>query len=170
MIYGDLLEKPIAKLNFLGEQYADGELKFSKKLEFDAEKKKRARYLTQLIFNDREFADAYLVLGDLLLEIGDKNLALRAYMRAKLLKHPNSKVITGRIDFVMQQLKFTRDFITKKNSEIRKFKKELEGAAEWRRDFEKTENELVNLAHFPSLTETQSKMNLKRFYPTGRAN
>lgn len=163
-----LLEKPIPKLNFLGEKYEDGELKHGKKLEFDTEKKKRARYLTQLIYNDREFADAYLVLGDLLKEIGDKNLALRAYMRAKLLKHPNREVIAGRIDSFIQQLKFTRGFIERQDSEIRKFRTELKAAADWMRDFEKTENEIVNLTHFPSLAETESKVNSKRFYPIAR--
>ncbi|MFK5923173.1 MAG: hypothetical protein QM496_13425 [Verrucomicrobiota bacterium] len=163
-----LLEKPIPKVNFLGEKYEDGQWNRTQKLKFDAEKQKRARYLTQLIFNDREFADAYLVLGDLLKEIGDKNLALRAYMRAKLLKHPNRKVVVARIDSVIQQFKLTKGARGKQDSEIIKFKKELEGAAEWRRDFEKAENELVNLTHFPSLAETESKMNSKRFYPIGK--
>jgi tetratricopeptide (TPR) repeat protein len=171
-------EKPTPELNFLGEKYTDTNLSYLNRNEFDAKRKERARYLTQLIFNDRDFADGYLVLGDLLWETGDINLALRAYIRAKLLGHPNDEQVINRIDAVIHHQRGTLfmkgkilDGIKKfRDAEIVRFKKEMAKAEEWRGAFEKTESEWVTLKYFPSLSETESKMKAQRFYPKEKSD
>ena len=66
---------PEIKTNFLGVPYEDGP-------EATAKIANR-EYLITLIKNDMNFADAYIVLGDVLFVEGDYQAALRAYYRAE---------------------------------------------------------------------------------------
>lgn len=61
----------------------------------------RRRLFDQLILllrNDRRFADGYFVLGDELVRLGDNNLAVYAYARAKALGHPAPVLLEQRLE------------------------------------------------------------------------
>ncbi|PCJ57984.1 MAG: hypothetical protein COA79_14530 [Planctomycetota bacterium] len=70
--------------NFLGIKYEDGYQKTA-----EAANKE---YVISLIKNDHQFADAYIVLGDILLYEKKYQLALRSYLRYQdLIKNSNGK-------------------------------------------------------------------------------
>lgn len=85
-----------AKNNFLGIPYADGYETVQKS---DLVNKD---YLLTLIKNDMNFTDVYFVLGDLYFAEKDMQLAIRAYSRAVVLKHPRSDLAKKRINEVIK--------------------------------------------------------------------
>ena len=87
----ELEADPIYKKNFLGIPYSDPAegIRVNKLV--------NKEYLMTLIKNDYQFADVYLVLGDVLLSEGDYELAVRSYYRASDLNHPREDVIEQKI-------------------------------------------------------------------------
>ena len=124
-----------------------------------------------LIHNDYKFADAYLVLGDLLMRKGDKHMAVRSYMRAHKLGHAQAEIIDNKIDEIHAHWASMPDgyrgFVYDKNKEElwNDFKKELEEVNRWTLEFEKEENKLVVENSFPSFEETLNKMSMEKVQP-----
>lgn len=80
-------EEPV---NFLNIPYAAGSAATAEAAVTNRE------FLETLIKADHRFTDALFVLGDVLLEAGDTELAYRAYERARMLDHPFSDRIRDR--------------------------------------------------------------------------
>ena len=100
--------------------------------------------MLELIVRDREFSDAYLVLGDELFRRGARNLAMWAWVRALHLGHPAVFELRRRIHFVIF---FTgagggRD-ADPVESAIRGISMRLDEAGGWLRRFEEVESRLV---------------------------
>ncbi len=80
--------------NFLGIPYSDPAESIR------VNKVVSKEYLMTLIKNDYQFADVYLVLGDVFLSERDYQLAIRCYYRALRLDHPREDVCYLRINEV----------------------------------------------------------------------
>jgi len=166
--YSKALKKGVApEVNFLGEKYSTVEISHAKEMKLSPKRKQRAIYLKKMIHNDKDFADGYLVLGDFLWEAGDLNLALRAYIKASMLDHPNMKELNRRIDGVTKYLSRIQKGSAKevRNREINKFKEELKKVEAWHAEFKEVEAAEVVKGNFPSLAESEAAMTVKRFYP-----
>ena len=162
-------------VNFLGENYAALNLKWPSRRRVDDKIKQRAQYLSKLIKNDRHFSDGYLVMGDLFWQLCDLNLAMRCYQHAQHLKHPNSKVLTQRIDAIIyhwdakpytpsqQVSNLTRHRARQK--EI--FLAELKNTGQWLHDFHAAEAKLVQEGKTPTFDQTSARTQTKRFRPKG---
>jgi len=126
-----------------------------------------------LIHNDYKFADAYIVLGDLLMRKGDKHMAVRSFMRAKQLGHAQVDIIDEKINEIHSHWEGVnpgyRGFVYDKNEDQlwSDFKIELEQVCRWVEAFEKEENALVAEGRFPSFDDTLQQMSMKKVQPTG---
>lgn len=74
---GKTKQSDIIEKNFLGIRYDAGPEATAKAA--------NEEYVVTLIKNDYQFADAYIVLGDILFNKGDYQLDLRAYLRVSSL-------------------------------------------------------------------------------------
>lgn len=105
-------------------------------------------YILTLIKADRTFADALVVLGDILYTENEHQLAIRAYHRAKYLHHPAPDAINRRIDLIyrrwQEQVK-TRDghIVEPARMVSLGLTAEFLNAKQWVASFEKTEAELI---------------------------
>ena len=188
----ELREEDSEILNFLGMKYLEDEdiYKYDKNFIFDDSMKMIRRGLIEisndevnmmlervrlLIHNDYKFADAYVVLGDLLMRRGDKHMAVRSFMRAKQLGHNQTDIIDERINEIHEHWADIQSgydgFVYDKNKEElwSDFKIELEKVNGWSEAFEKEESKLVAEGSFPSFEETLSKMSMKKIEPVGTA-
>jgi len=126
-----------------------------------------------LIHNDYKFADAYVVLGDLLMRGGDKHMAVRSFMRAKQLGHKQVEIIDDRINEIHEHWADVepgyKGFVYDKNKEElwSDFKVELEKVNSWSEAFEKEESKLVAEGSFPSFEETLNGMSMMKIEPAG---
>ena len=161
--------------NFLGEPYKKGDGKFDvyPGSKMSEENKERANYLVKLILNDREFADAYVVFGDVLLKSGELHLAMRAYQRAQHLDHPNKNEVQRRIDAVLFHWKGGLYDVTKLStvekgriSQKNAFSAESQYIDKWHASFDAAEAALVKKGEFPGFTQTISNMSKNKYYPT----
>jgi tetratricopeptide (TPR) repeat protein len=114
--------------------------------------------LDKLIIADREFSDAFLVFGDQLYSQGALQTALKSYLRALQLGHPNEKVIEGRI-------KLIRGYWSKKNASVLwpswmthlMVKLELNSHT-WLHDFQRAEGQLLRNNPNPSFEEVEKHL------------
>lgn len=106
--------------------------------------------LLKLIARDREFADAYLVLGDELFRRGVRNLSIWAWVRALHLGHPAVFHIRRRLDFAfyMAGAGGGRDS-DPVESAIRGISARLDEARSWLQRFDEVESRLVHEGRDP---------------------
>jgi tetratricopeptide (TPR) repeat protein len=136
------------------------------------------QHIVTLIKNDYSFADAYLVLGDILYTEGNHQLAMRAYFRAQSLGIPVSKgdINTDspkiakfknvaehayqRLEMLASEFKAQAGALTVVDSRgaFNQFSAELEGAENWLTSFHNTEAKLISEGVFPSFELTLKKM------------
>lgn len=158
----DLAKTPggVPTTNFLGEPYISNRSRYPSA----AESNQRLALLTKLIQNDRHFADGYLVLGDVLEDLGDLHLAMRAYQHAKHLKHPNPKVLRNRI---LKAARGRRALIPcmAASTARRQFKSALTKSNAWLKNFHQVEARQVRQGTFPSLNETKALQKMKAPFP-----
>ncbi|MCM8540685.1 MAG: tetratricopeptide repeat protein [Lentisphaeraceae bacterium] len=129
------------KTNFLGIPYNDSA---------HTAKVANKEYVITLIKNDYQFIDAYLVLGDILFEEKNYQLALRAYMRARTV---NEQEKFGDIGFkAYHKMTHTVNQIKKNKGKWQvidtlryrsQLEKEIENAELWLGEFQKTEKQLI---------------------------
>ncbi len=105
-------------------------------------------YIETLIKADRGFADAYVVLGDLLNVAGEKELAYRAYFRARDLGHPFSKLVKERArdiwnEWDRQAEKRPGYIVLSERRLYEQLRKEYRAAENWLNEFEETEANLI---------------------------
>ncbi|MFT4691163.1 MAG: glucose-6-phosphate 1-epimerase [Limisphaerales bacterium] len=93
-------EEPV---NFLNIPYSKGSAGTAESTVVDRE------FIKTLIKADRSFPDVYVVLGDVLFEDGELELAYRSYERASKLNHPFFNVIRSRQEAVMVEWKEVAD-------------------------------------------------------------
>ena len=167
-----LKEGQIPNKNFLGEDYNEIKFEYLRKLKVTKALKERYNNIKKLILNDHHFADAYLVLGDILWQTGSLNLALRSYIRAQLLEHPNKAQVNKRIDAIIHHWKSKpyREYIIKDIDKIRKqqidiFSKELDKARIWLNKFKALEEDLIDKKVKVDLSIVKKNMRIKPFYP-----
>ena len=161
--------KPVPEKNFLGEAYADFQPHPRPKKK-DQAMVRRGEFAMKLIRNDRHFADAYLVSGDLLWDYGDLNLALRAYFRAEELGHPNKKELTRRIDAIINHWKLGSvkepDRAALRMQQRAKFYAERKQVERWLAEFERAEEAALKSLRSPSFDQTRKRMRMKQYRPT----
>ena len=105
--------------------------------------------LIPLIRADRTFADGVFMLGDLL-RWRHLNLALWAYVRARKLGHPRPHVIEDRIDGIFKHWRETvarsgwgTKSVEDQGKALAAIEADLDRAADWLKQFEAVEAELV---------------------------
>ncbi len=137
------------KVNFLGIPYAKGPKAYRNN------KRISKKYIITLIKNDRHFADALFVLGDILFYELEYQLAIRAYYRAyQLNKHPYAtermKKAYNRLSRKLQEYprRITNSVVYTKGNTL--FKDESDKARRWVEAFEETEARLTNSHSRPS--------------------
>ena len=161
------------ELNFLGEKYSALNLEFPWAKKNKDEDDLRAKYLTKLIKNDRHFSDGYLVMGDLLLRLGDLHLAMRCYQHAQHLKHPNPDELEQRIDSIIYHWANKSysanynvpDLEKRRATQKKTFLAELEKTEQWLSSFHAAESLLVERGETPDFSLTAKENQTKRFSP-----
>ncbi|BDS06660.1 hypothetical protein NT6N_17000 [Oceaniferula spumae] len=174
----ELSGQPIPSVNFLGEDYSKIELRYFRKHKVTNERKSRATLLTKMIKNDRHFSDSYVVMGDLLLENADLNLALRCYLHALHLEHPNKTILSQRIGAILSHWKTAPYKPTTADATLSKaateqnamFLNELKQTEQWLADFHAAEASLVSKGKQPTFDETSAVLKTKRFRPKAPSN
>ena len=128
--------------NFLGVPYDDGTAATAKIA--------NKQYLLTLIKNDMNFSDAYLVLGDVLFEEKDYQMALRAYYRAMQLSNDQELNAHGAIARKRQLdiVKMWREerkpgYVVEQFHRSSQLAFEVEAASEWLKDFQQVEQEMI---------------------------
>jgi len=165
-------------VNFLGEKYTDIELRYFERYKVTKERKTRANLITKLLKNDRHFADAYVVMGDFLLQNADLNIAMRCYLHAQHLEHPNKAMIQHRIESIIIHWKMlspntknrTQIIATEFSKQKSIFLSELKQTSQWLVDFHTTEASLVRKGQHPSFDKTSESLKTKRFRPLAKKN
>lgn len=107
-------------------------------------------YVITLIKNDYKFIDAYMVLGDILFEEENYQLAIRAYNRANTLIEDKYGEIAHKaylkmhtvVDKIAQQ-KGSRQIVDKLRYSSQ-LDNEIEAAENWLKEFKRTETELIH--------------------------
>jgi len=155
----DLVEGEKPEKNFLGEEYEFNMIDWNS--QFDQEKLAKLR---KMIFNDRHFADAYYVLGDVLLKKGDLGLASKAFMHAQVLEHPRQDIIDTKIKGIISHWKSAGRKHSSQSVMLTDFKEELEQSQKWLNSFLQTEKSLLNSGQFPNL-ELTLKKSPKHYFP-----
>ena len=147
--------------NFLGLAYADG---WSATATHELVNRE---YLETLIKADRSFADAVLVLGDVLAHTGEKELAFRAYVRARDdLKHPALSEIRLRLLEIHRE--WSREAEAKsghialpEKRLIDELQMESKQAEIWVKDFESTETRLLSAGKTADFDAVKAEMKAK---------
>ena len=130
------------EINFLGLRYDAGPEEVARSSLVNR------THLETLIKADRHFPDTYLILGDLLLNEGEEQLALRAYWRANTLDHPAPGVVRERIHSLYQtwksRSKQTSGYIVEPRHQMNfQLTQELGAAVHWVQKFQEVEAELL---------------------------
>lgn len=101
-------------------------------------------YLLTLIKNDYSFPDVYMVLGDVYLEEGKHQLAIRCYHRARALGH-HHMVFHLRLQRIARELKKQKseDQLVDTYSHEEQVLKEIEAAEKWLEDYQILEATLI---------------------------
>ncbi len=120
-------------------------------------------FLETLVKADRSFADALFVLGDLLNQTGDKELACRAYYRARLLGHPAETALRNRLrgihDDWEAEANQREGYIVLPAHEIQgQIENEAQLAADWVGRYETTEGEAVEAGNHVDISEVKRQM------------
>ncbi len=104
------------------------------------------------------FADAYVVLGDILFAEQDYQLALRAYYRAQNLSHPNYTEVNNRASTIRQvwQEQAKPGFVVERDLGHEQVSREFELAAAWRRKYIKIESERLEAGQDASFAEMKT--------------
>jgi tetratricopeptide (TPR) repeat protein len=125
--------------------------------------------LFDLIRNDQTFSDAYFVIGQLLDDHGDTQLAYIAYTRAKLLRHPESSKIEERIKNIEAHWNRNHTAIGRKTGLTeKKVIQMLEAAEEWRIKYAQEEMNLSRKGITPSFKAMKRHTSIddKKYFPT----
>ena len=143
--------------NFLGIAYAAGPMVTATNSLVNRE------YLETLIKADRTFPDVLVVLGDVLQEEGEMELAYRAYHRAKMLKHPADREISNRMTAIhrlWQRAASEKDgFIVLPYYQLEgQLNNEAEQAADWVRVYETAEGDLVAEGKYVDIASVKKAM------------
>jgi tetratricopeptide (TPR) repeat protein len=133
--------------NFLGIAYSSGSASVATNGLISRE------YLETLIKADRSFADALVVLGDVLVHGGEDELAYRAYRRAQMLDHPAEKILRERLRVIhrvwQNEANEREGYVVLPPGQLeRQLEKEAERAADWVRRYEMAEDEAVAAGKF----------------------
>ena len=144
--------------NFLGISYKDYPYKTASIAKKD--------YVVTLIKNDRSFADAYYVLGDILVNESQHALAFRAYKRAESL---NPQVYRSLVRYRLQNvfefydylLPFWKVFDSEKMSLDSQY--EFKQAEVWLQSFERIEEELLKAGKIISFENIIREMEARSF-------
>lgn len=156
--------------NFLGEKYTEH---FSHNNKYSREDRIKRHKYELLIKNDQSFADGFMSLGDLLASKGDLNLALRAYVRAEKLQHPNKEILDKKIKSIVSHISknHTRDE-AQLRLKVDKYKEsilaEFASAEKWVEEFKKAEVELLENKENVNYKEVYAALKskgIKSFYP-----
>lgn len=131
----ELVENSGAEIetNFLGVRYDAGSAATADAANHE--------YVITLIKNDMEFADAYLVLGDVLFHNQEYQLALRAYYRASELSHPHDAWQQRLVDIVRVWRDFKEPgYVVERGYPGRsQVGNEIAAAKKWLREFQQLE-------------------------------
>lgn len=148
--------------NFLGIAYLDGWSATATNALVNRE------HLKTLIKADRSFADAVMVLGDVLAHTGEKELAFRAYVRARDdLNHPALTAIRQRINEIYAE--WTKEagthsghIVLPKQRLFAQLHMESKQAEIWMEDFASTETELLSAGKNPDFDAVKAEMKASR--------
>ena len=153
---------PEANINFLGVSYND-----SAKTAQIANKE----YVITLIKNDYQFVDSYLVLGDILYEEGNLQLAIRAYIRAQQLGGIHNYGKQASIGFKKYQeaaKKLAKSKSALQVSDVMKgygqITSELNNAVQWLKDFQDTETEMIKAGKEITFEKVREEMTVNNLY------
>ena len=145
------------KTNFLGVPYSNSA---------QTAKVANKEYVITLIKNDYQFIDAYLVLGDILFEEKNYQLAMRSYQRAYHLiksdKFSTQKSI-AQVKFIKIKAKLKRDSffsVIDWRGAKRQISKEIVDAESWLKSFQKTEALLISRSSSISFQKIRNEMEL----------
>lgn len=163
-------KKKKSSTNFLGEKYKDREYVRDSRSKTLVE---RIKKLLLLVKNDQTFADGYFVLGDALLHKGELNLALRAFYRAKELKHHNMKLVEKRIHDGLEHYVIARRIGEKKLPKYKpyyakKIVAENKGVLEWQDLFTQIEEALIEKgaeASFENISKVMKAKKISKYRP-----
>lgn len=133
-------EEPV---NFLNIPYSKGSATTAKSAVVDRE------FIKTLIKADRSFPDVFVVLGDVLFEDAEFELAYRSYERARALAHPFSNVVRDRQATLMHAWKEATDgtdgLVRPHRGWVRdKIGSETKQAQKWLEQFQRQEAGLLN--------------------------
>ena len=149
------------KTNFLGAPYENRK---------ETAKLANKQYVITLIINDYKFVDAYLVLGDILFEEKEYQLALRAYMRAEMLGYEEKDKYDELSQLGRQRFRETSRVLLKNKSSfqvgswlkgLRQVRNELKSAEEWLNNFKDTETEMLSNNELVTFDKIRDKMKSK---------
>ena len=155
-------ESIVAK-NFLGVRYSQGQKATAKVA--------NKEHVITLIKNDMSFADAYVVLGDILFVEADYQLAMRAYHRAATLGDEFStvqQVAATRVNEVIDKWKKMAKpgFVTEEHHDaIDSLDNELASAHQWLKKYQAIEIDLIGQgkdASFASLNLAATNQGLTK--------
>jgi tetratricopeptide (TPR) repeat protein len=157
--------------NFLGQPYRD----FVSSHRVPVETPEDFERLQALIRSDFAFPDAFLVLGDVLWDRGDLNLALWAYIRARELGHPNPAILSTRISKIFDHWIKTADQFDSPGRVVEgriegeaRIASEIKSCGAWLEAFQKTEAELVargGEVDFAQVEAELARRNISRHRP-----
>ena len=141
-------------LNFLGHSYS------MKPEEIVKQSNVNKEYLVTLIINDMSFADAYLLLGDVLFFEQNYQLALRAYYRASHLDKRLIEPTKNRVKAIFEYWENNKEsgYILLKNQAKASVVREIKYAETWLQRFKETEMILLSRGKSPSFTEIKRAM------------
>ena len=160
-------------LNFLGHPYSMKPEDLVKQANVNKE------HLITLIINDMSFADAYLILGDVLMADGNEQMALRAYYRGiKLLDTKSSGnikdeelwedvvsvIFTEKIKTYLEAKRGTEEegYVTMTYWALsRDLNSEIHLGEYWLEDFKETEARLIETSNKPSFDEIENEMKVE---------
>lgn len=124
---------------------------------FRDEEKRDFQYLLKLIRADRNFADAYVVLGDRLVKERALNLALVSYVRALNLDHTNPREVRRRIENILD---YWAEFRKRESLDeaMDRISSMLEASEHWLREFQTVEADLVARGAMPGFERTEAEL------------
>ena len=118
--------------NFLGVPYDQGYVSSAAAA--------NREYVITLIKNDVEFADAYIVLGDILMDEKNYQLALRAYRRAEDLGHLKAGDRLTRVSSAWEK-KVRKGYVLEGDMGWQQTRMEFTAAADWLASYQELEAE-----------------------------